>query len=67
LHFSFLTYANGIVARPEPEIFSVFKAKDGHFPWQSVQREVQLVPERLWEMRKHHKMRGSPAIKKINK
>ena len=29
---SFLTYASGIVARSDPKIFSVFKAKDGHFP-----------------------------------
>jgi hypothetical protein len=52
---SFLTYASGIVARPNPKLFTVFKAKDGHFPWHAVQRKIQLVFERLWEIRKHHK------------
>jgi hypothetical protein len=50
---SFLTYTSGIVARPDPKIFSVFKAKDGHFPWRSVQLKIQLVFERIWEIRKH--------------
>jgi hypothetical protein len=59
---SFLTYASGIAARPDPKIFSVFKAKDGHFPWQSVQLKIQLVFERLWEIRKHHKVRGDGVL-----
>jgi hypothetical protein len=55
---SFLTYASGIVARPNPKLFTVFKAKDGHFPWLAVQRTILLVFERLWVIRKHHKLRG---------
>ena len=59
---SFLTYASGIVARPNPKLFTVFKAKDGHFPWHAVQRKIQLVFERLWEIRKHHKVRGDGLL-----
>jgi hypothetical protein len=59
---SFLTYASGIVARPDPKTFSVFKAKDGHFPWRSVHLKTQLVFERLWEIRKHHKVRGDGVL-----
>ena len=59
---SFLTYASGIVARPNPKLFTVFKAKDGHFPWHAVQRKIQLVFERLWEIRKSHKVRGDGLL-----
>jgi hypothetical protein len=59
---SFLTYASGIVARPNQKLFTVFKAKDGHFPWHAVQRKIQLVFERLWEIRKHHKVRGDGLL-----
>jgi hypothetical protein len=59
---SFFTDASGIVARSDPKIFSVFKAKDGHFPWRSVQLKIQLVFERLWEIRKHHKVRGDGML-----
>ena len=59
---SFLTYASGIVARPNPKLYTVFKAKDGHFPWHAVQRKIQLVFERLWEIRKHHKVRGDGLL-----
>jgi hypothetical protein len=59
---SFLTYASGIVARADPKIFSVFKAKDGHFPWRAVRLKIQLVFERLWEIRKHHKVRGDGML-----
>jgi hypothetical protein len=38
---SFLTYASGIVDRPNRKLFTVFKAKDGHFPWQAVQSAAE--------------------------
>jgi hypothetical protein len=59
---SFLTYASGIVARPNLCLqFSRLKTATSR-GIQCSQRKIQLVFERLWEIRKHHKVRGDGLL-----